>query len=88
MADNEKQFETDIESFLISPKGGWQKATDAGYKAGFQYDSAGALIENYALDIPPRRPAAAPAGQFPPKTRRRGHIKKRLFSVGKSWRNR
>lgn len=51
MADNEKQFETDIESFLISPKGGWQKATDAGYKAGFQYDSAGALIENYALDI-------------------------------------
>ncbi len=33
MADNEKQFETDIESFLISPKGGWQKATDAGYRS-------------------------------------------------------
>ena len=25
MPDNEKQFEQDIESFLISPKGGWQK---------------------------------------------------------------
>ena len=51
MADNEKQFETDIESFLISPKGGWQKATDAGYKTGFQYDAEGSVVENYALDI-------------------------------------
>ena len=51
MADNEKQFEQDIESFLISPKGGWQKATDAGYRTGFQYDSTGAFTENYALDI-------------------------------------
>ena len=51
MADNEKQFETDIESFLISSKGGWQKATDAGYKTGFQYDAEGGVIENYALDI-------------------------------------
>ena len=33
MPDNEKQFETDIESFLISPAGGWQKATDAGYRS-------------------------------------------------------
>src|SRR5699024_3492627 len=33
MPDNEKQFEQDIESFLISPAGGWQKATDAGYRA-------------------------------------------------------
>ena len=24
MPDNEKQFEQDIESFLISPAGGWQ----------------------------------------------------------------
>lgn len=32
MADTEKQFENDIEEFLISPKGGWQKATDAGYR--------------------------------------------------------
>ena len=31
MPDNEKQFEQDIESFLISPDGGWQKASDAGY---------------------------------------------------------
>ena len=33
MPDNEKQLEQDIESFLISPAGGWQKATDAGYRA-------------------------------------------------------
>ena len=33
MPDNEKQFEQDIESFLISPAGGWQKASDAGYRA-------------------------------------------------------
>ena len=33
MPDNEKQFEQDIESFLISPAGGWQKASDAGYQA-------------------------------------------------------
>lgn len=51
MPDNEKQLEADIESFLISPKGGWQKATDAGYRAGIQYDSMGAFQENYALDI-------------------------------------
>lgn len=51
MPDNEKQFEIDIESFLISTKGGWQKATDAGYKTGFQYDDDGSIIENYALDI-------------------------------------
>lgn len=51
MADTEKQFERDIESFLISSKGGWQKATDAGYRAGFQYDGTGTLTENYALDI-------------------------------------
>ena len=51
MADNEKQFEQDIESFLISLKGGWQKATDAGYRTGFQYDSTGVFTENYALDI-------------------------------------
>ncbi|WP_102342140.1 type I restriction endonuclease subunit R [Galactobacillus timonensis] len=32
MPDTEKQFESDIESFLISPQGGWQKADDSGYK--------------------------------------------------------
>ena len=36
MPDNEKQFESDIESFLISNLGGWKKATDAGYRRGFQ----------------------------------------------------
>lgn len=33
MAENEKQFETNIEAFLISPAGGYTKATDAGYVA-------------------------------------------------------
>ena len=41
MPDNEKQFEQDIESFLISPAGGWQKASDAGYRASM--DSGMAL---------------------------------------------
>lgn len=31
MAENEKQFESNIEAFLISPKGGYVKATDKGY---------------------------------------------------------
>ena len=51
MPDTEKQFESDIENFLVSAQGGWQKATDAGYRAGFQYDSTGVLTENYALDV-------------------------------------
>ena len=51
MADNEKQFESDIETYLISDPGGWQKATDAGYRTGFQTDGEGTLTENYALDI-------------------------------------
>ena len=51
MADNEKQFEADFESFLTSAEGGWTKATDAGYRAGIQYDSVGVFQENYALDI-------------------------------------
>ena len=33
MAENEKQFESNIEAFLISPAGGYEKATDAGYTA-------------------------------------------------------
>ena len=33
MSDNEKLFETDIESFLISPAGSWQKAADTGYRS-------------------------------------------------------
>ena len=33
MADTEKQFESDIEAFLISDAGGWTKATDAGYRS-------------------------------------------------------
>ena len=51
MADNEKQFEIDIEASLTSAEGGWQKATDASYRAGIQVDSMGAFQENYALDI-------------------------------------
>lgn len=33
MQDNEKRFESDIEAFLISPEGGWDKTSDAGYCA-------------------------------------------------------
>ena len=33
MPDNEMQFESDIEAFLISKQGGWSHATDAGYRA-------------------------------------------------------
>lgn len=51
MADNEKQFEADIETYLTSEEGGWEKATDAGYKSGFQYSSDNTFEENYALDI-------------------------------------
>lgn len=40
MPDNEKQFEQDIESFLISPDGGWQKASDAGYRSEESRDMA------------------------------------------------
>ena len=43
MADNEKQFETDIEEFLTSEVGGWDKATDAGYRS--------ANSKGMALDI-------------------------------------
>lgn len=41
MPDNRRQFEQDIESFLIFPVGGWQKASDAGYRASM--DSGMAL---------------------------------------------
>ena len=33
MAENEKQFEANIEAFLTSPVGGYQAATDAGYRS-------------------------------------------------------
>ena len=48
MPDNEKQFEQDIESFLISPAGGWQKASDAGCRASMDSGMAldlGTLVE-------------------------------------------
>ena len=31
MAENEKQFEENIEKYLVSPAGGYVKASDAGY---------------------------------------------------------
>ena len=39
MAENEKQFEANIEEYLISPGGGYTKATDTGYQSiyGFGY---------------------------------------------------
>lgn len=33
MPDTEKQFEADIEAFLLSDTGGWAKADDSGYRA-------------------------------------------------------
>ncbi len=33
MAENEKQFESNIEAFLTSPAGGYEAATDAGYRS-------------------------------------------------------
>ena len=41
MAEDEKQFESNIEAFLISPAGGYKKSTDAGYT----------LSSGMALDI-------------------------------------
>ena len=41
MTENEKQFESNIEAFLISPAGGYKKSTDAGYT----------LSSGMALDI-------------------------------------
>ena len=32
MPDTEKQFESDIEQYLLSPKGGWKKGSDAGFR--------------------------------------------------------
>ena len=42
MADTEKQFEIDIEEFLTSEAGGWNKATDAGYRSA---DSKGMALD-------------------------------------------
>lgn len=33
MAENERQFEENIEKYLISPDGGYEKADDSGYRA-------------------------------------------------------
>ena len=38
MAENEKQFEANIEQYLISPAGGFTKATDAGYDPSMALD--------------------------------------------------
>lgn len=42
MAENERQFEENIEAFLISPRGGYEKATDAGYRSP---ESAGMALD-------------------------------------------
>lgn len=44
MAENEKQFESNIEAFLISPAGGYVKATDAGYTS-----SSGMALDIHTL---------------------------------------
>ena len=33
MAENERQFEENIEKYLISPAGGYEPANDSGYRA-------------------------------------------------------
>lgn len=43
MSDSEKQFESDIEKYLISSEGGWRQAHDSGYREGNG--------DGYALDI-------------------------------------
>lgn len=44
MAENEKQFESNIEAFLISPAGGYEKATDVGYTS-----SSGMALDIHTL---------------------------------------
>ena len=44
MAENEKQFESNIEAFLISRDGGYEKATDAGYTS-----SSGMALDIHTL---------------------------------------
>ena len=44
MSENEKQFESNIEAFLISPAGGYEKATDAGYTS-----SSGMALDIHTL---------------------------------------
>lgn len=44
MAENEKQFESNIEAFLISPAGGYEKAIDAGYTS-----SSGMALDIHTL---------------------------------------
>ena len=44
MAEDEKQFESNIEAFLISPAGGYEKATDAGYTS-----SSGMALDIHTL---------------------------------------
>lgn len=44
MAENEKQFESNIEAFLTSPDGGYEKATDAGYTS-----SSGMALDIHTL---------------------------------------
>ena len=44
MAEDEKQFESNIEAFLISPAGGYEKATDTGYTS-----SSGMALDIHTL---------------------------------------
>ena len=47
MPDTEKQFESDIEQFLISPEGGWIKCINAGYRAGNSQSVDGDYVTSY-----------------------------------------
>ena len=48
MADNEKQFESDIEAYLISTEGKWIKATDEAYRNAdaIDIDTLCTFVEN------------------------------------------
>ena len=38
MAENERQFEANIEEYLVSPAGGFTKANDTGYDPSMALD--------------------------------------------------
>ena len=48
MADNEKQFEIDIEAYLTSKEGGWKRSTDQDYRnaEAIDVDTLCTFIEN------------------------------------------
>ena len=48
MNETEKRFEEFIENYLISEKGGWTKASDAGYCSDESKDRAVVVLFDYS----------------------------------------